>query len=97
MVKTWQCADDGKQSKYTEKGEAALPTVTTEAIFLTRVIKAKEGRHVGIIYLPEAFLHACNDEGVMLMHDRLAELMLITTPQTYRKYTTIEKGRKCYM
>ena len=33
----------------------------------------------------------------MFMRGRLAELMMMIAPQTYRKYVTIKKGQKGYM
>ena len=45
--------------------------------------------------LPGVFLHAINDEDmIMYMRGRLAELMTMVAPQTYRKYIAIEKGQK---
>ena len=45
--------------------------------------------------IPGAFLHAENDEDViMFVRGRLAELMTKIAPQTYRKYVTNKKGHK---
>ena len=94
-IKARQCADGRKQRKYTDKSDSASPTVSNEAIFITCAIDAKEGRDVAIIDLPGAFLHATNDEDVtMSMKGRLAEMMGMLAPQTYRKYISVEKGQQ---
>ena len=73
----------------------ASPTVTTEVVFLTCIIEAKEGREVAVVNLPGAFLHAENeDDNDMLMKGRLTELMVMAAPQTYRKFITIEKEQR---
>ena len=71
---------------YMLKEESALPTVSTEAIFITSVIDAKENREVACLDLAVAFLHAENDQHViMLMKEMFAQLMTLIAPQTYQK------------
>ena len=72
------------------------PTVMTESIFTTATIDAKEGHDVAIFDLSGAFLHAKNDEMViMFMRGKLAELMVHIAPQIYRRYiTTNSRGEK---
>ena len=49
------------------------------------VIDAKENREIAVVDLPGAFLHVENDRDVMMfMKGRLAELMSLIAPQTYR-------------
>ena len=54
-----------------------------------------EGRDVACIDLPGAYLHAVNeDEVIMKMEGKLAELMVNVEPKLYRKYvTTGPKGK----
>ena len=48
-----------------------------EIIFITSAIDAKEERDIAIMDLPGAFLHAYNDEKVvMFMKGKMAELMV---------------------
>lgn len=48
---------------------------------VTGVIDAKEGRDVAIIDLPGAFLHALNDEEiVMVLKGPLAKMMAMVDP-----------------
>jgi hypothetical protein len=64
-------------------------------VFVTAAIDAKENREVVTIDIPGAFLHATNDDYVVMrMNGTLAELMAKTDPKLYRKYLTDEKGKK---
>ena len=75
------------------KEDAAAPTVALESVFVTATIDAKEKREVVTIDIPGAFLHADNDDYVIMkMNGSLAELMDKTDPKIYHKYVTIEKG-----
>jgi hypothetical protein len=93
-IKARACADGRKQRETTAQDEAASPTVSTDSVFLTCAIEAMEGRDVATIDLPGAFLHAdCDDYVLMSFQGRLAELMVLAAPETYRKYvTTNSKG-----
>jgi hypothetical protein len=64
-------------------------------MFVTAAIDASENREVVTIDIPGAFLHATNnDYVVMCMSGMLAELIVKTDPKLYRKYLTDEKGKK---
>jgi hypothetical protein len=77
------------------KVEAAAPTVALESVFVTANIDAKEKQKVVTINIPGAFLHADNEDYVVMkMNGLLAELMVKRDPKIYRKYVTIEKGRQ---
>ena len=66
-----------------------MPTVATDSIFMTGVIDAKEMRAIAILDITNAFLHAENDEKIlMLLRGRLAEMMVQVDPNMYRKYIT---------
>jgi hypothetical protein len=47
-------AGGNKQRDYISKEDASLPTVTTEAVLLSCIINAKEGRDVAVIDIPNA-------------------------------------------
>ena len=93
-IKGRACADGRPQRELFEKQDATSPTVTTESIFLTSMIEALEGRDVACFDIPGAFLHAENDdEVIMLLKGRLAELLVMVEPALYRKYvSTNSKG-----
>ena len=68
------------------KEDAASPTAATESVILTAVIDAHEGRDVATMDIPGVFLHALNDEFVlMLFEGTLAKLMVQITPKIYQK------------
>ena len=79
-----QCVDGQTQRNQIKKEDAASPTVTTESIFLACIVDAKEGKEVAVENPPGAFLHADNEDDVlMFMRGRLAELMVMVASQTY--------------
>jgi hypothetical protein len=93
-VKARSCANGNPQREHIAKEEAAAPTAALESVFLTSTIDAKENREVVTIDIPGAFLHADNEEYVIMkMVGMLAELMVKTNPKTYRQYVVLEKGR----
>ena len=94
-VKARSCANGSVQREHVAKEEAAAPTVALESVFVTATIDAKEKREIVTIDIPGAFLHADNNDYVIMkMNGSLAELMVKTDPKIYRKYVTIEKGRQ---
>ena len=54
-IKARQCADGRKQRPFMLKEDSTSPTITTESIFITSVINAKENRDVAIVDLLEPF------------------------------------------
>jgi hypothetical protein len=93
-VKARSCANGNPQREHITKEEAAAPTVALELVFLTSTIDAKENREVVAINIPGAFLHADNEDYVIMkMVGTLAELMVKTNPKMYRQYVVLEKGR----
>ena len=86
-LKSRMCADGSKQRTYEgyDKNDAASPTAATESVLITGVIDAKEKRKVATIDLPGAFLHALNDEEIiMVLEGPLAEMMAMVDPKLYR-------------
>jgi hypothetical protein len=90
-IKGRACADGRKQWEKAEPGDATSPTVTLESVLITSIIEAFEGREVTVVDIPGACLIADMDEEViMLLRGRLAELMVKTAPNIYRKYITVD-------
>eukprot|EP00980_Cylindrotheca_fusiformis_P012362 scaffold3036_cov117-Cylindrotheca_fusiformis.AAC.1 len=92
-IKGRGCADGRKQRIYKTKEETSSPTISVEALFLSCLIDAIERRHVMVVDIPGAFMHADIDETihVKLVGD-IAELLLRVDP-SYRKYVTYERGK----
>ena len=94
-VKGHGCADGRKQRAYIAKEELTAPTVSTEAVFLTAVIDALEGREVVVLDVPRAFMQADIDE---LVHVRFTgetvNMLLQIDSEMYKDYVVMEKGEQ---
>jgi hypothetical protein len=90
-IKGRTCADGRKQRETAEPGATTPPTVSLESVLITSTIEAYEGREVAVVDILGAYLSADMDEEViMLLRWRLAELMVKTAPNIYRKYITVD-------
>ena len=91
-IKDRGCADGRKQREYIAKSDAASPTVSVEAIFITSVIDAFECRDVATADIPGAYLHADYITDTLVRFDNtMAELYVKISPKIYKPY--IEFGR----
>ena len=94
-VKGRGCADGRKQRAYIAKEEATAPTVSTEAVFLTAIIDALEGREVAVLDVPGAFMQADIDE---LVHVRftgkMVNMLLHIDYDKYKDYVVNEREDK---
>ena len=94
-IKGRGCTDGRKQRAYITKEDSTAPTVSTEAVFLTAVIDAMEGRSVAVLDVPGAFMQAEIDE---LVHVRftgaMVTLLLEIDHELYRDYVVVEKGEQ---
>ena len=93
-IKAKAFADVRKWRESINKYDVASPTAALKYIFITTAIDAKEHWEVTIMDSPGAFLHAYNDEKVvMIMRGKMAELMARVALKIYRKnITTIKNG-----
>jgi hypothetical protein len=90
-IKGRACADGRKQRETATPGDAASPTVSVESVMITAAVEAHDGRDVAVLDVPGAFLSAdMEDEVLMTLRGRLAELLLKTAPNIYRKYITLD-------
>jgi hypothetical protein len=86
-IKGRACADSRKQREGSTKSDATSPTLALESVLITATIDAFEKREVAIMDVPGAYLTADMDEEVfMCLRGKLAELMVQTAPEIYRKY-----------
>jgi len=94
-IKARGCADGRKQRIYKSKHKTSSPTVSTEALFLTSVIDAKEGQVVVTVDIPGTFMHADVDELIFVkLEGALAELLVHVDPKKYGPYLVVENGKK---
>jgi hypothetical protein len=90
-IKGRTCADGRKQCEGSTKSDATSPTVALESVLVTATIDVFERRDVAIVEVPGAFLAAAMDEEmIMCLRGRLAELMVKTAPNIYRKFISID-------
>ena len=94
-VKSRTCINGAPQRAYIKKEDAASPTVATDSVFITGAIDAYEGRDVATCDLPGTFLHTITDEKViMVLRNKLCDLMVAVNPKLYRKYVCKDKRGK---
>ena len=94
-IKGRGCADGRKQRAYITKEESTLPTISTEAVFLTSVVDAWENRKVAVLDVQGAFMQVDMDELVHVqfqgeMVDKLVEI----DHDLYASYVSVENGEK---
>lgn len=80
------CANGNVQRKHVAKEEAAAPTVALESVFVTVTINAKEVQEIVTIGIPSAFLHANNNDYVVMKINGmlLVELVVKTDPKNWK-------------
>jgi hypothetical protein len=93
-IKGRGCADGRKQREFISKEESSSPTVSTEAVFLTSVIDAREGRDVATVDVPGAFMQADMDDVVYMRLEDVMVDLLIEIDSKYREFVTVEKGKR---
>ena len=94
-VKGRTVANGSVQRYYILPEDACSPTVTTEAVFLTSVLNAKENRVVAVCDVSGAFLQAFMDEFVVVVfEDQMVELLIETEPNYEQFVYTTSKGKK---
>ena len=93
VVKSRTCIDGSPQREWIPKEDAAAPTASTDALFITGAIDAFECRDVAFADMPGAFLTSKTDEKVIVkLTGELCELMVKVDPKIYRKYVTTERS-----
>jgi hypothetical protein len=94
-VKARGCADGRKQRAYIAKEDASSPTMSTEALLLTAVVDALEGRDVAVVDVPGAFMQADMDEDVHVRFTgTTVDLLLDIDPAMYGPYVVEERGER---
>ena len=93
-IKARGCADGRPQWAYIPQEDARVPTVSTEAVFMTAVIDAMENRMVAVVDIPGAFMQADMDPGVyMRIEGAMAELLMEIDYDMYHPHMVMEKGK----
>jgi hypothetical protein len=96
-IKGCGCADGRKQRGWMDKEDTLSPTVSIQALILSCMIDAKEGRDTATADIPSAFLQTDNLSGdTHLRFDEImTELLVKIDPELYSKHIqTDSKGKK---
>ena len=91
-IKGRGCADGRKQRAFIAKEDASLPTVATEAVFMTAILDAMERREVAVIDIPGAFMQAIMNPGVYMRITGLMVTLLLEIDDSYRPFVVYERG-----
>ena len=92
-IKGRGCTDGRKQRVYKTKEETSSPTISTEALFLTCIVDAMEGRDVATLDIPGAFMQADMDELVHLRIEGEIARLLIRVDEKYKDMVTYENRK----
>jgi hypothetical protein len=93
-IKGRTCADGRSQRHLYSKEETSSKTVSTEALMISLMIDAKEGRDVAIADVAGAFLHAdLLDFVIMKLEGKFVDIMCSVNP-AYKDYVVFEGGKK---
>jgi hypothetical protein len=88
------CADGSKQEM--DKEKTSSPVISTDALFITLVIDAMEGRDVATVDIPGAFLQTDAKPGTyMKITGPMVDILCQINPKLYEKYVTNETERRC--
>jgi hypothetical protein len=98
-IKGRTVAGGNKQRDFISKEDASSPTVATEAVLLSCVIAAEEGRDVKVIDIPNAFIQTRvedeKDMAVIKIRGVLVDMLVKIAPEVYGQYVkTDQKGVK---
>jgi hypothetical protein len=98
-IKGRTVAGGNKQRDFISKEDASSPTVATEAVLLTCIVDAEEGRDVAVVDIPNAFIQTkvenIDDMAIIKVRGILVDMLLDIAPRVYKPYyTTDKKGTK---
>jgi Reverse transcriptase (RNA-dependent DNA polymerase) len=88
------CADGRPQRSLYTKEDTTSPTLSIDGLFLSLIIDAKEGRHVGIADVQGAYLNAKMDDVVLIRVTGNTLKILCEANPTYRTLICIENGHE---
>jgi hypothetical protein len=90
------CADGRKQRQWTAKSDSSSPTISTQAMFLTAVVDALEGRDVATVDVAGAFMQVDMDGEIVHVRftGTMVEKLLEIDPEMYQPYVVYEGKEK---
>jgi hypothetical protein len=94
-IKGRTVAGGNKQRDYISKEDASSPTVATEAVLLSCIIDAEEGRDVAVVDIPNAFVQTRveneKDMAFIKIHGVLVDILVEIAPDVYKSYVSRDK------
>ena len=78
-----------------EKGQVSAPTVATEALLLTCLIDAMEGRDVTTVDIPGAFMQSDMEgkDTYIKLQGKMVDILTNIDPNLYHKFKKFENGK----
>ena len=93
-TKARMVAGGNTQRDYLTKEDSSSPTVSTEAVLLTSIIDAHEGRDVTVIDIPNAFIQtrvdSPKDRVIIRMRGVVVDWLVKTAPECWVEITRHE-------
>ena len=94
-IKGRMVAGGNKQCDTIDKEDAVSSTAALESVLLTSTIDALEERDAAVIDIPNDFIQTIikddKDKVVLSLRGKLADLLIKTAPEIYRKNITINR------
>jgi hypothetical protein len=94
-IKGGTVAGGNKQRDFRSKEDASSPTVATEAVLLSCIIDAEEGRYVEVVDIPNAFVQTRveneKDMDFIKIHGVLVDILVKIAPDVYKLYVSRDK------
>ena len=95
-IKARKVVGGNKQRDYITKEDVSSPTVSAEAVMLTCVIDAVEGRDVAIIDVPNAFVQTVVEDEehrvIIRIRGPLVDILVSIAPEVYGSYVSTNKS-----
>ncbi len=95
-IKARKVVSGNKQRAYITKEDVSSPTVSAEAVMLTCVIDAVEGREVAVINVPNAFVQTVVEDEehrvIICIRGPLVDILVSIPPEVYGPYVSTNKS-----
>jgi hypothetical protein len=97
-LKARTCANGSTQREYINREDATSPTAATNALLITGVLEAKQGRDVMTNSVPSAFVQTPipqdGEKIIMKIQGQLVDMLLEIAPEMYEPYVVYEGKKK---
>jgi hypothetical protein len=94
-IKGRPVAGENKQREYISKEEASSPTVATDAVLLSSIIDAEEGRDVAVVHIPNDFVQTRvenkRDMALIKICGVLVDILVEIAPDVYKSCVSRDK------